>query len=196
MCGRSFAFVLVMAIFLSLTPSGCAGRKSASADMTVGGNSRPSKVYASHDAVEKAKAILSSATYLDNLVAGERAPAREHIWAYNVLLRSADSRSEFMKLFDSENHYVRCYALIGLKMTDDENYRKASQIFSNDKTKRRYVFGCWGLEITNVEFINLLDTGRIKRKYFEIETFDPYLEDQGRFVKDAGRFMIDTGFGL
>jgi len=53
-----------------------------------------------------------------------------------------------------------------------------------------------GLEITNLEFINLLDTGRIKRKYFEIENFDPYLEDQDRFVKDAGRFMMDTGFGL
>jgi hypothetical protein len=87
-------------------------------------------------------------------------------------------------------------AQIGLKMTDDENYRKASQIFSNDKAKKRYFFGCWGLEITNVEFITLLDTGRIKRKYFEIENFDPYLEDQDRFVKVAGRFMIDTGFGL
>jgi hypothetical protein len=54
------------------------------------------------------------------------------------------------------------------------------------------------MEITNVEFLSLLDTGRIKRKYFEIENFEssPYLEDRDRFVKDSGRFMVDTGFGL
>jgi hypothetical protein len=54
------------------------------------------------------------------------------------------------------------------------------------------------MEITNVEFLSLLDAGRIKRKYFEIEIFEfsPYLEDRDRFVKDSARFMVDTGFGL
>ena len=65
--------LVMMAISLGPTLNGCAKRKSAGADTTVGKNSLPQKVYASHDAVKKAKAILSSATYLDNLVAGERA---------------------------------------------------------------------------------------------------------------------------
>lgn len=185
-----------MAIFSNFTLSGCVKRQGASANTAVSDDSQSRKVYPSPDSTEKAKVILSSAIYLDNLVAGERIPAGEHIWAFNVLLRSVNSRSEFTKLFDSGNHYVRCYALIGLKMTDDENYRKASQIFGNDKAKRRYGFGCQGMEITNAEFLNLLDTGRIKRKYFEIEKFDPYFEDKDGFVKDSGRFMVDTGFGL
>jgi hypothetical protein len=185
-----------MSIFSNFMMNGCVQKQGASADTTVSDNSQSRKVYPSHESTENAKAILSSATYLDNLVAGERMPAGEHIWAFNVLLRSINSQSELTKLFESGNHYVRCYALIGLKMTDDENYRKASQIFGNDKAKRRYVFGCWGTEITNTEFLNLLDTERIKRKYFEIKNFDPYLENKDGFVKDSGRFMIDTGFGL
>jgi len=83
-------------------------------------------------------------------------------------------------------------------MIDDENYRNASQTFGNDKAKRRYIFGCQGMEITNVEFLSLPDTGRIKRTYFEIENFESslYLEDRDRFVKDSCRFMVDTGFRL
>jgi len=195
---RCFAFILIIAIFSNFTLSGCAKKQGAGAGMTVNDNLQPQKVYPSRDSTEKAKAILSSAVHLDNLVAGERAPAGEHIWAFNVLLRSAHSREEFTRLFDFGGHYARCYALIGLKMIDDENYRKASQTFGNDKAKRRYHFGCEGMEITNVEFLSLLDAGRIKRKYFEIENFEfsPYFEDRDRFVKDSARFMVDTGFGL
>jgi len=195
---RCFAFILIIAIFSNFTLSGCGKKQGASAGITVNDNLQSQKVYPSRDSTEKAKAILSSAVHLDNLVAGERAPAGEHIWAFNVLLRSAHSREEFTGLFDHGGHYARCYALIGLKMIDDENYRNASQTFSNDKAKRRYHFGCEGMEITNAEFLSLLDAGRIKRKYFEIENFEfsPYLEDRDRFVKDSARFMVDTGFGL
>src|SRR5215510_5998407 len=86
---RCFAFILIIAIFSNFTLSGCVKKQGASAGKAVNDNLQPQKVYPSRDSTEKAKAILSSAVHLDNLVAGERPPAGEHIWAFNVLFRSA-----------------------------------------------------------------------------------------------------------
>jgi hypothetical protein len=153
-------------------------------------------VRATDSSVEKARTILSSATYLDNLVAGARAPAGEQIWAFNILLGSVSHKREFRQLFNDDKHYVKCYALIGMKILNDDLYNESSRMFARDLRTYDYTFGCQGMEITNREFLDLLDSGLIKPEYFKIKEFGPYLEERERFLKDAARFMINTGFGL
>jgi hypothetical protein len=153
-------------------------------------------VRATESSVEKARTILSSATYLDNLVAGERAPAGEQIWAFNVLLGSVSPEREFRQLFNDDKHYVICYGLIGMKILNDDLYNESSRMFARDLRTYDYTFGCQGMDITNREFLDLLDSGLIKPEYFKIKEFGPYLDERERFLKDAARFMINTGFGL
>jgi hypothetical protein len=153
-------------------------------------------VHASEASVGKALAILSKATWLDNLVAGERLPPGEGMWAFNVLLHAPDSKASFAKLFATRNHVAQTYALVGLKVTGAETYASSVETFNKDPKKYKYGFGCEGLEITNPKFVELIDTGRLKPAYMVIAAFDPYLENRDRFLKESGQFVINTGFGL
>src|SRR5262245_32284132 len=187
---------LLIVALMYITFSSCHERNSENVDRSIKNVPKSNNVYASDSSVTKAYSILSSATHLDNLVAGERAPAGEHIWAFNVLLRSATNKEEFRKLFNSPGHYTHCYALLGMKISGDDYYKVASEIFKGDDKKYLYIFGCGGMEITNSEFVRLIDAGRIKPEYFKLEQFDLYLEDRERFLRNSDRYMIDTGFGL
>jgi hypothetical protein len=185
--------IFLIAAFFNITVSGCRELKSVNVGSAVESDPKSQTLYASYNSVATAHSILSSATYFDNLVAGERRPAGEHMWAFNVLLRSNNPKKEFRKLFDSEKHYARCYALIGMKISGDEYYPEASKIFEEDRKRYRYVFGCFGMEITNSEFRRQLDGGWIKPRYFKIGQFDQYLEDRGKFLKESSRYMINNG---
>jgi hypothetical protein len=196
MYNHSATVIFLIAGFISITGIDCGERKSVNVESVVERDPKSQTVYAPYNSVATAHSILSSAIYLDNLVAGQRESAGEYIWAFNVLLRSNNPKKEFRKLFDSEKHYARCYALLGMKISGDEYYPEASEIFEEDRKRYLYVFGCQGMRITKSEFIHLLDVGRIKPEYFKIEQFDQYLVDRVKFLKDSSRYMIDTGFGL
>jgi hypothetical protein len=176
--------------------SGCSDAPGPAGGQTPVAGGRQPTVRASAASASQALAILSKATFLDNLIAGERRPAGEGVWAFNVLLHAPDPGASFDELFATRKHVAQAYALVGLKMAGAGSYAAATEAFKKDPRKYEYGFGCMGMNISNTEFVELIDTGRLKSAYMVIAAFDPYLENRDLFLKESGKFMVNTAGGL